>query len=211
MHLPRGKNLIVLAIALIALIVPVFLLEQSLLHQTDGNIVFPLDNAFVDISVGRNLAFYEVWGVSKYAFQSASSSLLYPLALVPPFFLFGQHLIIPIIVNGLAAAIFLLGLQQALIRRSIPPTIQIIILLATIFLIPLPLLIVSGTSYTLQLLFSFLFLESLTIAIAKDTATLPKIVYIYGVLMIAARYENVVLLLLAGLFLLALGDRKSVV
>ena len=220
MHLPRGSNLIILVIALLALIIPVILLEQSLLHHTDGHIVFPLDNAFVDITVGRNLAFYQVWGVSKYAFQSASSSLLYPVALAPIFFLIGQHLIIPILINGLAAIFFLTSLQQALIRRHIRPAGQLGILLLIVFLTPLPLLVVSGTSYTLQLLFSLLFLESLAVAIRHNKARLPRpiypppphqgisplprSVYLYGILMIAARYEDAILLLLACLLLLAL-------
>jgi hypothetical protein len=211
MHLPRGKNLIILATAFLALIVSVVLLEQSVLRHTDGNIAFPLDNAFVDITVGRNLAFYQVWGVSKFAFQSASSSLLYPIALVPLFFIFGPHLIIPIIANALAAMVFLAALQRALIRRGAPSIIQLGVLLVAILVIPLPLLIVSGTSYTLQLLFAFLFLESLTTTLTPDLSPLPRSVYIYGVLMIGARYENIVLLAVACFLLLLLRRRTQAV
>ncbi len=64
-----------------------------------GSVLFPQDNAFVDITVARNMAFFRVWGLSKYAFQSASTSLLYPLVLAPVFFIFGAHLVIPLVVN----------------------------------------------------------------------------------------------------------------
>src|SRR5579859_2145251 len=235
MQLPQGRNLIVLLTAIVALVVPVILLENSVLRHTAGNIVFPLDNAFVDITVARNLAFYQVWGVSKYAFQSASSSLLYPVLLAPVFFIIGSHLIIPIILNGLAALVFLFVLQRALIRRGIRPAVQLVILLSVIFLAPLPLLVVSGMGYTLQLLFCFLFMEALATAIAsgetatasgeattasgevaaasRETATaskavgLPRRVYVYGVLMVAARYEDVVLLALACLLLILVHRR----
>lgn len=209
MHLPRGKNLIIFTIALLALIVPTILLEQSVLRHTDGNIVFPLDNAFVDITVGRNLAFYQVWGVSKYAFQSASSSLLYPIALAPFFFIFGPHLIIPILVNVLAAAFFLGAFQRALIRRNIRPGTQLGLLVLVIIFLPLPLLVVSGTSYTLQLLFCFLFLESLATAISKGASRLSPKIYTYGALMVAARYESIIILFLACLLLIILRRPKQ--
>ena len=63
------------------------LIELPVLRHTQGHILFPLDGAFLNISVGRNLAFYQVWGISKHAFQPAASSLLYPLTLAPVFFI----------------------------------------------------------------------------------------------------------------------------
>jgi hypothetical protein len=220
MKLPTGKNGIILLTALVALAVPVILLEHNVLQHTDGNITFPLDNAFLDISVGKNLAFYKVWGVSKYAFQSASTSLLYPVALAIVFFIFGAHLIIPIILNGVAAICFLYFLQQALIRRGLKPATQLAILLLVIFLAPLPLLVVSGMGFTLQLLFCFLCMEALATAVQEGgpnsagplpgvanpdrPAKLPPRVYIYGALAVAARYEDLVLVALACLLLVSL-------
>jgi len=238
MQLPRGKNLVILITAVIALLVPVLLLEISVLRQTNGNIVYPLDNAFLDISVAKNLAFYKVWGVSKYAFQSASSSLLYPLLLVPFFFIAGEHLVIPIIVNSLAAIFFLYALQRALIRQNTTTGRQLAILLLAIFLTPLPLLVVSGMGYTVQLLCCFLFMNALASAIdgaaagakagaatkpaaaTEDTAAsgrsdlgrpspLPWPIYVYGVLAVAARYEDLVLILLACTLLAVLNRGKQ--
>lgn len=223
MKLPRGKNLIVFLTAIVAVAVPVILLEHSVLQNTDGNIAFPLDNAFLDISVARNLAFYKVWGVSKYAFQSASSSLLYPIALAVVFFIAGAHLVIPVIFNGAAAICFLYFLQQALIRRGLQAPTQLVVLLLVTFLAPLPLLVVSGMGYTLQLLCCFLFMEALAEAIQQGAAilagnqpgtgdlpgasNLPRRVYIYGALAVAARYEDLVLVALACLLLAALHRR----
>ena len=203
MNLPRGRNLIVLLAALAALIIPVILLENNVLHHTDGAISFPLDNAFLDISVAKNLAFYKVWGVSKYAFQSASTSLLYPLLLVPFFFIAGAHLIIPIIVNTLVAGTFLYFLQKALISGGLRPAAQLGILLAVIFLAPLPLLVVSGMGYPLQLLLCFLFVTTLSTSLGSTATRLPVKLYLLGALSVAARYEDLVLILLACLLLIA--------
>ncbi|GGB19734.1 hypothetical protein [Puia dinghuensis] len=209
MQLPKGRSLIVLLAAIVALVVPIILLENNVLRHTNGNIAFPLDSAFLDISVGKNLAFYSVWGVSKYAFQSASTSLLYPVLLAVIFFVIGSHLIIPIVLNGVAAICFVYALQQALIHRGIKPLHQLIILLAVIFLAPLPLMVVSGMGYTVQLLFCFLFMESLATAIDQGVSQLPRRVYLYGLLAVATRYEDIVLVALACLLLVSINRRRE--
>ena len=211
--LPTGKDLNVLIAAVLILLLTVAAIELPVLRHTNGNILFPLDNAYVNITVARNLAFYQVWGVSKFAFQSAASSLLYPMTLVPFFFIFGAHLIIPLIVNFLAGAYFLLMLQRTLIRYGINPARQLLILAGVMALTLLPLLVVSGMEYTLQLLFVFLFIDALTQALTAPAAgatpgteKIPRQVYLFALLAVAARYED---LLIVGLACLLLGRQKG--
>ncbi len=211
--LPAGKDLGVLIIAVLILLLAVAAIELPVLRHTNGNILFPLDNAYVNITVARNLAFYQVWGVSKFAFQSAASSLLYPMTLVPFFFIFGAHLIIPLIVNFLAAAYFLLMLQRTLIRYGLSPIRQLLTLLGTMLLTLLPLLVVSGMEYTLQLLLVYLFIDALTQALTAPAAgpvpsaeKVPRQVYLFALLAVAARYED---LLIVGLACLLLGRQKG--
>ena len=207
--LPTGKALGVLLLAILTLLAAVALLELPVLHHTKGNILFPLDNAYVNITVGRDLAFYQVWGVSKYAFQSAASSLLYPITLAPIFFILGAHLIIPLIVNFLAAAYFLLMFQRVLIRYGFPPARQFLVLIAAMGLTLLPLLVVSGMEYTLQLLFVFLFMDALVQTLsapnaatakppapAAPPAKAPAPLYIFALLAVAARYEDLLVIAL---------------
>ncbi len=210
--LPTGKPLGVLLLAILTLLAAVALLELPVLHHTKGNILFPLDNAYVNITVGRDLAFYQVWGVSKYAFQSAASSLLYPIALAPIFFILGAHLIIPLVVNLLAAAYFLLLFQRALIRYGFPPARQVLVLIAAMGLTLLPLLVVSGMEYTLQLVFVFLFMDVLaqTLSAPNPPAAAPATLYIFAVLAVAARYEDLLVIALgAVLFGLQKGWRPA--
>ena len=197
--LPTGKALSVLLLSILTLLAAVVLIELPVLRHTGGNILFPVDNAYVNITVGRNLAFYQVWGVSKYAFQSAASSLLYPITLTPFFFIFGAHLIIPLIVNFLAGAYFLLVLQRALIRYAVPPTRQFLVLLAAMALTLLPLLVVSGMEYTLQLLFVFLFMDALVQTLASPAPL--RSVYLFALLAVATRYEDLLIVALASLLL----------
>lgn len=198
--LPRGAALAVLIAAVLLLLLATTLLELPVLRHTQGRILFPMDQAFLNSSVGRNLAFYQVWGITKYSFQSASSSLLYPLVLAPVFFIAGAHLVIPLVVNLLAAVFFLYKLQQTLLRRNLTPFRQFLILSGVMVLTFLPLLVVSGMEYTLQLLTVFLFVDALA-GTLKTGLPITRQVYFYAALTVAARYEDVIIVLLAGILL----------
>jgi hypothetical protein len=205
--IPRGTALAVLIGAILLLLLATALIELPVLRHTRGGILFPLDEAFLNISVGRNLAFYQVWGISKHSFQSASSSLLYPLVLAPVFFIAGAHLIIPLIVNLLAAVYFLCRLQQNLLSRSLTPVKQAGILLAAMVLTLLPLLVVSGMEYVLQLLTVFLFLDALATALkdrspaTRQLQPLSREIHLYAALAVAARYEDALIVLLAAILM----------
>lgn len=219
---PTGRPLVVLLAAILALLVPIILLEWPVLQHTHGDVIFPTDSAFLDLSVARTFSFYQVWGISKHAFQSASSSLLYPLVLTPVFFIAGAHLLIPLVINFLAGVYFLVALQRVLIRQGLRPAQQLFLLLAAMALTLLPLLVVSGMEYALQLLLVFLFLESLAETLSNpglkpttNTAPapagppLPRQVYGYGLLIVATRYEDLIIIALACVLLTPLRGWKT--
>ena len=54
---------------------------HSALPLTEGRLVYALDDAYIHMAVGRNLASHGVWGCTPYHFASASSSLLWTFAL----------------------------------------------------------------------------------------------------------------------------------
>ena len=209
--LPSGKPLAALLASATVLLAVVILLEWPVLQHTHGKLILPTDDAFVNVSVARNISFYQVWGISKHSFQSASSSLLYPLILAPVFFITGAHLLIVLLINFLAAVYFLLVLQRILIKNGMPAARQFIILLEVMVLTVLPLLIVSGTEYTLQLLFVFLFMDSLAKALSDPAAQtgLPRRVYILGLLIVATRYEDILIIALACLLVTPLRGRRT--
>ncbi|MBS1663641.1 MAG: hypothetical protein JST68_21540 [Bacteroidetes bacterium] len=182
-------------ISVLAFLIPTFLIERNILQHTGGEFTLPWDGSFTNIAVGKNLAFFGVWGLSKSVFQAASSSILYPLTLVPFFFIAGAHLIIALIVNGIAAAFLLWVLQREMIRRGLSPMGQLAILLMIVFCLPLPLLVISGMEFTLFLLILALFV----IAFSRP---LHWRLYVYGALLVAVRYEGLLIVAaFAGLLL----------
>lgn len=183
----------------------VILLENHLLRHTDGNFCYPLDASFLNVGTAKSFAFHGVWGVSKKDFQPATFSLLFPLTLAVVFFITGAHLVIPIILNTLFAGLLLYALQKEFIRRGIHPVAQVFLLLLIILATALPLLIVSGMEYVLQLLLCFLFMETLTIALWKNSRQL----YVYGALAVATRYEDLLLIALACILLILMKRQKQ--
>ncbi len=195
-----NQNLIprlVLITAILVLLIPIVLIEHEVLIQTHGTIAYPLDDAFINLTLAKNLAFEHVWGITKDSFSSVSTSLLYPLVLAIIYLVSGASVYVPLLVNVAAAIWFLIALHRWLIRRKVNPTTQLLILLAVIFLTPLPSLVVSGMEYPLELLFTFLFVSTLI----DQTAPLKKKTYLYAALMLTSSYETLPILLIACIVL----------
>jgi hypothetical protein len=199
----KSSTNLILLLAIAAFLIPTIWIESEILHATHGGIAYPLDESFLQMTIAKNLAFDHVWGITKYSFISASSSPLYTLLLALVFLVTGAHLLVPLLLNGLIAILFLRALQRWLIRQSWPAFPRLMVLLAVIFLIPLPLLVISGMEYTLQLFFSFLFIAQFSGAVADGSASvLPRKVFVYGLLMVTTSYESILILLMAAVVLL---------
>ena len=193
----RKRNLIrycILLLAIAALLMPVVWIEYNVLQHTHGTLTFPTDNAFTDMAVAENLGFHQVWGMSKHSFDPAGSSLLYIALLAVIFFVIGAHTIIPLVVNIVAVVWFLVVFQRWLISQGIRPGYQLLVMLLVIYGIPLPLLVVSGMGYTLQLLFGFLFVVNF---LQLGSGRIPRKLFIYALLMVAANVEMIMLLAVA--------------
>lgn len=189
-----------LVLSLCALIVPIVLIEMNVLKSTNGILIYPLDDTYIHMSIAKNLALYNNWGISANQFQSASSSILYTILLSALFKLFSVNTLIPFIINLTAGIVLIFAIQQRLQKENIRFNYQLIILLLVIFFTPLPVIIISGMEHTLQCLFSFLFIFNFCDWISKqqDDFSKPKLpvsLFVYGIILCGLRYE--------GLFIVA--------
>jgi hypothetical protein len=195
-----NQNLIrrvVFVTAVLGLLIPIGWIEHDILIRTHGTIAYPLDDAFINLTLAKNLAFAHVWGITKYSFTSVSTSLLYPFILAIIYLVSGASLFVPLLINLFAAIWFLMALQRWLVRQNMSPLSQLLILLAVIYLTPLPLLVVSGMEYPLELLFAFLFVSSLI----DQAVPLRRKTYIYAALMLTSSYGTLPILVIAGIVL----------
>lgn len=193
-----------LYISTAALLIPVLILGRHLFQDTGGAFSLPRDEAFLQLSTAKTLAFRHIWGIGRTDFAPASPSLLYPLLLAVTFFISGAYVAVVPIINAVIAIILLAAIQQWLIKRGVRPVDRLFILLAVILLSPLPLMVIYGMDSPLLLLFAFLFVSRLS-----DEWSLPDFsrrTMIYGALMVASRYDGA--LLVAGACLLLLWRRR---
>lgn len=199
---------VVFILSLCALIIPIVLIQLNVLKVTNGILIYPLDDTYIHMSIAKNLALHNNWGISSNQFQSASSSILYTLLLSALFKIFSVNTIIPFIINLIAGIILLFVIQQRLQKENIGALAQFIILLLVIFFTPLPTLIISGMEHTLQCLFFFLFIFNFSDYInrlhnnAAEKNSLPKSLFFYGMILCALRYEGLFIIAIACCILL---------
>jgi hypothetical protein len=197
---------LVLPIALIALILPILVIELQVARATGGTFMYPLDDTFIHMTVAKTLALNGTWGIAPGEFESASSSVGYTLLLAAFFRVFAVHAYIPFVINLAAAVVLLLVVDRRLIRERVRPVARLLILLAIVVLVPLPVLVITGMEHTLQCLFSFLFLFGISDFFAAEDADrgrkFPISLYVYALLACMMRYEGAFLVGIACLLLL---------
>lgn len=101
-------------------IVLALLVEATLLlslPRTGGHFTYALDDAYIHLAISRNLAQHGVWGVTRYAAASASSSPLWTLLLAGIIAIVGNQVLLPFLLNlvfmALTAVVLSRGLAKA--------------------------------------------------------------------------------------------------
>jgi hypothetical protein len=117
-----------------------------------GRLVYPLDDTYVHMAIARNVALHHVWGVTRYAFSSSTSSPLWTLLLAMTYTVFGSGTMAPLAFNLAAGLLVLVTLDRFLRARSAGPILRTAVLLTAIFLTPLPTLTLTGMEHTLHAL-----------------------------------------------------------
>lgn len=72
------KSFILSLLFFAAVCIGYFLISLS---KTDGHYIYLIDDAYIHLAMAKNLALYDVWGVTKYKFSSTSSSPLFTYVL----------------------------------------------------------------------------------------------------------------------------------
>jgi len=211
----RPSQKMVLILSLLVFLLPLFLLEYPLLRYSHGIFIYPYDEAYIRMATARNLAFHGVWGLSVTEFNSASSSILFPLLLAAIYKVFGLWSCIPFLINLLAGLLFIWILQGWLLQQGLKAWGQLLILSSVILITPLPVLVITGMEHTLQLALSFLFVVGFSKWLIEQrqasmrAMSLPRSMYLYAALLTSIRYEGLFLVVVACLYLMARRQLRS--
>ena len=153
-----------IAAALLLFLTLQVVLGRAALRAADDHLVYPLDDTYIQMAIGKHVAMHGVWGLTRHEFSGAGSSLLWPFLLASADRVVGVDVRTPFVLN-LAAACALLGLAYTVLRRYVPSRAgQAGALALLILAAPLMVLTVIGMEHTLQVVF--------TLAVAASGARL---------------------------------------
>ncbi len=139
-----------LAAALLLFVALQWVLCSAAVHAADGHLVYPLDDTYIQMAIGKNVAAHGVWGVTRYEFSGAGSSLAWPLLLASVNRSVGLDERTPFTLN-VVAAVTLLGLAYAVLRRYVASRMgQVAALALLVLAAPLAVLTLIGMEHTLQ-------------------------------------------------------------
>ena len=155
----------------------------------NGGVVYGLDDAYIHMAVGKHCALSGTWGINAGEFQTATSSLAYPLVLCGSYRLLGVQDWIPLVVNLLCLSALVLYAKNRF-NLDTPK------LLAFYFLTFLPFLVVTGMEHVLHILLSVIFVGEL---LRKKQGALFTVV---ALALPLVRYESLALLSAGFVYLL---------
>lgn len=134
-----------------------FTLELTLsLRQTGAQLVYPLDDTYISMSIAKNVALHGVWGVTPFEFTSASSTPFYIMLIAAAYWVTGVAPWWPAALAFAFGALAIVAAYAALpggvARRTWGA-------LAVIILTPLAPLAHTGMEHTLHIFLSILFVS----------------------------------------------------
>jgi len=175
------------------------------LSSTQGKFIYPLDDTYIHINIAKNFSDYGIWGVSEEGFSSLSSSLIWPLLLSFLFLIFGQPIMIPLVLSLIMGLVLLILFFSLLRKNNISKPMTLTALVLILLLTPLIPLIFTGLEHVLHclLLTLFVYYGVTFLSSSSNSGQNTLIVYILAFLSTMTRYESLFLVFfLAFLFLL---------
>ena len=126
------------------------------INQNQGHLVYALDDPYIHMAMARNFSQHHVWGATRDAFTSSSSSLFWTLVLSLSYYLLRVHNVVPLLWNLVFSLLALLAVYVVLSWYRVSPVAKLITLLGLILFLPLSALIMIGMEPPLQILASLL-------------------------------------------------------
>jgi protein involved in polysaccharide export with SLBB domain len=205
------KGRIPFAVAVPMLLGQLVLTYRSVLARTGGTYCYPVDDAFIQLSIARHVAFDGVYGVTKHVFSAASSSILWPLLLAAIDRVAGDRLLTPLVLNGLFAVALVAFFNRLLDRGSASATWawRLFWVCALVLLTPLPTLVLTGMEHVLHAFATVWLVTTAARWLGAEGPGRPKElaqVALGAAVTCAARYEG--LFTVALIVMLALARRR---
>lgn len=153
-----------------------------------GRYIFPLDDAYIHLSMAKNFAEYQTWGITQYEFSSTTSSPLFTFLLAVLIKVFGNREYIPLIANSIAGIGLILVFHQYL--KQFSQATYIIVLSSVILLMPLHLIIMTGMEHVFHTLAMVLVLLGFQTYLKDKTPRNFSNLALFSIIAVGFRYES---------------------
>ncbi len=171
-----------------------------------GKLIYNLDDSYIHMAMAKNFALYNVWGITPYEFSSSTSSPLWTLMLSFLYRIFGINDYIPLIMNILFAIGILVFIHRALTTQNTPAWFNRYLLIAIVFLMPLPTLALAGMEHILHtwVMLAFIFVAAQFIVKSEGSLYTARHIVLMALaaLVTSIRYESIFVIFVVCLLLI---------
>lgn len=147
------KKYLPLIISLFVFWITIFILTFLSLGQTDGHLLYTLDDPYIHMAIAKNFVTSGTWGVTQYEFSSCSSSPLWTFLISFFYFIFGTKIIIPFILNILFASFTAFVVVRFIEKHTDNIFLQTIIVLSVLFFGPFVSVVFTGLEHSMYTFF----------------------------------------------------------
>lgn len=185
-----------------------FKLVSDIQAKTGVPVVYPIDDAYIYMAMGKSLAEFGVWGVTRFEFSNASSAHLWTLICSFAHLASSGNELYPLVLNLIFSVASLALVAYLFARLNMKTGVVFLALLLVSIFAPLACLSVVGMEQCLHMFTVLLFVFFLTESLAAESSVkaLPAFLYSSAVLTSATRYESLFLIAI-GCFLFAYKKR----
>lgn len=165
---------------------------------------FPLDDPYIHLSIGRNLAYHGSWGPMTDVFNSASSSILYTLIIAAFYFIGFGGISTLFIINIVSSLGCLFAFEKIVRAMKLDSDKYVVVAFSFVILVPLYHIAYLSMEHTLHIWITLIAVLKAAEYFAENKDSLKSVIILslFTSLSILARYESLFLGLIIGLILL---------
>lgn len=178
--------------------------------RTTGEFTYALDDPYIHLRLGQNLAEHGVFGVNPDEFASAGSSVIWPLAIAGVIKLTGPLVGIPYVLTLICGVITLVLVDRWARHEALSLAVRVAVMVAMIVVAPLLLMTFTGMEHVLQIGLSILLVHQGIKASFEPVTDRRRLVVLFASALALSATRPEVIFVVAVLGLLLLVKRRVV-
>ncbi len=167
------------------------------LDNTQGRVIYPLDDTYIHMAMAKNFVKDGVWGIDKNSFSSSTSSPLWTLLIAITYKIFGINIWSPLLLSVMSGSLIMYCCYRLLANNTNSLRLFLLLLVITAF-VPLPVLTLTGMEHLLHGFLVLLLIYLVSVYLSENVFRINSyiLLVILANLTTITRYESVLLVFL---------------